>query len=103
VDTLRGYVRRADLFQEHAGGVPMSDETYGRIKLRDLTIIDQFICYSEYRMEAEPTHRVLIHATGRGAGEGSSDSPALRRRSVRPVQLASRDSVGARVGCDWQR
>jgi hypothetical protein len=34
-------------------------QAYVRLKLRDLTIIDQFICYSEYGIAAEPTHRAL--------------------------------------------
>lgn len=47
-------------------GAPVSDakQTHVRFKLRDLTIIDQFICYSEYGMEAEPAHKVLVHAKG---------------------------------------
>jgi hypothetical protein len=39
-------------------------KAYIRLKLRDLTIIDQFICYSEFGVEAEPTHRVLVNAKG---------------------------------------
>jgi hypothetical protein len=44
----------------------LSDEkkAYIRLKLHDLTIIDQFICYSECGLEAEPAHRVLINAKG---------------------------------------
>lgn len=44
----------------------MSDEkeAHVQLKLRDLTIIDQFICYSEYGIEAEPKHRVLVNAKG---------------------------------------
>ena len=96
MDTLRGYVRRADLFQEHAGGVPCTRlyRTYGPpdCSLPGPPRPIQNCSESPFRT-----------FTRRGAGEGSSDSPALRRRSVRPVQLASRDSVGVRVGCDWQR
>jgi hypothetical protein len=46
------------------GTVIDQNRAYVRLKLHDLTIIDQFVCFSEYGMEAEPAHRVLVHAKG---------------------------------------
>jgi len=40
------------------------NEVYVQLKLHDFKIIDQFICYSEHGMDAEPAHRVLVNAKG---------------------------------------
>lgn len=89
-DTLL-HVRSIRRCPDRKKGAALSDEkkAYVRLTLHDLTIIDEFICFSQSGMEAEPIHRVLVNA--RGEYELRSDALQIngQRLELNSIQFTS--------------